>query len=183
MQLHDVFVQYGYDGATLNHLSAASGLSKASLYHHFPGGKPEMAASLIRQAIAELHRHAFSQLQSQHAPGDRLHRFLDGFSKYCKSGKRNCLLAVINLHDDATGHTGKMQADIAAQFADWHILLAENLKQMGFKPKRARRSAQQIVANLYGGLVLARLNNEPGVFVDMVKLIKKNHPPSHARQN
>ncbi|MFT7651655.1 MAG: TetR/AcrR family transcriptional repressor of lmrAB and yxaGH operons, partial [Candidatus Azotimanducaceae bacterium] len=38
--LRQVFITRGYDGATLAHLSASTGLSKASLYHHFPGGKP-----------------------------------------------------------------------------------------------------------------------------------------------
>ncbi len=42
--LDDVFRRRGYEGATLSVLSRACGLGKASLYHHFPGGKDEMAA-------------------------------------------------------------------------------------------------------------------------------------------
>ncbi|MDH3644464.1 MAG: TetR/AcrR family transcriptional regulator, partial [Gammaproteobacteria bacterium] len=36
-QLVTVFKKRGYEGATLNQLADATGLSKASLYHHFPG--------------------------------------------------------------------------------------------------------------------------------------------------
>ena len=32
-----VFRDYGYDGASLTILAKASGLSRGSLYHHFPG--------------------------------------------------------------------------------------------------------------------------------------------------
>lgn len=67
-QLEQVFVQRGYDGATLVHLSRASGLSKASLYHYFPGGKTEMVAMLVRKAIAELHQLGFTHLQNTNTP-------------------------------------------------------------------------------------------------------------------
>lgn len=46
-QLTKVFRQYGYEGATLARLSEATGLGKASLYHHFPKGKEEMAAVVL----------------------------------------------------------------------------------------------------------------------------------------
>jgi len=47
-QLGQVFRERGYEGATLTQLAAATGLGKASLYHHFPGGKAEMADVLVR---------------------------------------------------------------------------------------------------------------------------------------
>ncbi len=52
--LDEVFRRRGYDGATLSVLSRACGLGKASLYHHFPGGKDEMADVLLQRAVAQL---------------------------------------------------------------------------------------------------------------------------------
>ena len=46
-QLLTVFRRYGYEGATLTRLSEATGLGKASLYHHFPKGKEEIAAAVL----------------------------------------------------------------------------------------------------------------------------------------
>ena len=46
-KLVDVVYDYGYDGTTLSVISEATGLGKASLYHHFPGGKEEMAAAVL----------------------------------------------------------------------------------------------------------------------------------------
>jgi AcrR family transcriptional regulator len=37
--LSDMFCTHGYGGASVAVLVRAAGLSKASLYHHFPGGK------------------------------------------------------------------------------------------------------------------------------------------------
>lgn len=42
-----LFREYGYDGATLSKISQATGLGKASLYHHFPGGKDEMVETVL----------------------------------------------------------------------------------------------------------------------------------------
>ena len=46
-KLVDVVYDYGYDGATLSVISEVTGLGKASLYHHFPGGKEQMAAAVL----------------------------------------------------------------------------------------------------------------------------------------
>ena len=37
----EVFIDKGSEGATLTELSRATGLKKASLYYHYPGGKKE----------------------------------------------------------------------------------------------------------------------------------------------
>lgn len=49
-KLVDVVYDYGYDGTTLSVISEATGLGKASLYHHFPGGKEEMAAAVLNHS-------------------------------------------------------------------------------------------------------------------------------------
>ena len=43
-----VFRKWGYEGATLRMISEATGLGRASLYHHFPGGKDDMARAANR---------------------------------------------------------------------------------------------------------------------------------------
>ncbi len=173
VQLHEVFVQRGYDGATLANLARACGLSKASLYHHFPGGKPEMASSLVRFSIAELHKMAFSHLQSSADPARRVQRFIEGFSAYTRAGKRNCLLAVINHHGSGADDLGPLQADIASQFKDWHSLLASTLQQMGMKPKKAQRRAHDLLAALYGALMNAKLHGQPSLFTLVMEQRRK----------
>lgn len=49
-QLIELFFKHGYDGTTLSLISEKTGLHRASLYHHFPGGKEEMARSVIEYA-------------------------------------------------------------------------------------------------------------------------------------
>ncbi|MEO1396256.1 MAG: TetR family transcriptional regulator [Cyanobacteria bacterium J06634_5] len=42
-----MFRQFGYEGVTLTKISRETGLGKASLYHHFPGGKGAMAEATL----------------------------------------------------------------------------------------------------------------------------------------
>jgi AcrR family transcriptional regulator len=181
-QLRAVFVARGYDGATLANLASAVSLSKASLYHHFPGGKPEMASALVRHAIADLQRHAFSHLGGPEPAQERLIRFIDGFSEYTQAGSSDCLLAVFNHHSTASEETAQHQRTIAEQFDDWHAVLAEVFEATGLKSKKATQQAYDLLGALYGALLVARMHNEPRLFARAVKRLKKrlkkdlNHP-------
>ncbi len=163
-QLRDVFIQRGYDGATLTHLASASGLSKASLYHHFPGGKPEMAMVLLRFAITDLQRKAFRHLSSNAKPAERLVAFAEGFSEYTEGGERDCLLAVLSHHLTAHEETAVHRAAIADQFKDWHTQVAAVYETAGTKPKRAARQAHDLLGSLYGALLNAKMHNQPKLF-------------------
>ena len=86
-QLVTVFKKRGYEGATLTQLAESTGLGKASLYHHFPGGKAEMAAVLLRRSVARLQKAAFSRLGKSAPAALRLQQFVDGFSTYAQNGE------------------------------------------------------------------------------------------------
>lgn len=172
-QLRDVFVTRGYDGATLAHLAGAAGLSKASLYHHFPGGKPEMAAALVRHAIADLQQQACRHLSGQNPPATKLLGFIDGFSAYTQAGVSDCLLAIFNHHSTASEETATQQLLISRQFDDWHAALSSVYEEAGLRPKKAKRAAHDLMSALYGGLLIAKMHNQPELFVDAVKRLKK----------
>ncbi|MCZ6640461.1 MAG: TetR/AcrR family transcriptional regulator [Gammaproteobacteria bacterium] len=169
-QLVPVFREQGYEGATLVQLAAATGLGKASLYHHFPGGKAEMAAVLLRKSVAELQKRAFAHLtRSKRAPIERLEAFVDGFSDYVAEGAGHCLVAVFT-QGSAAGVHGDL---INNQFGDWRNTLIAVFEELGEKHKRACRSADQLLDELYGGLLTAKLLGDPNHFTRCVKRIKK----------
>lgn len=170
--LQEVFIGRGYEGATLTQLARATGLGKASLYHHFPGGKAEMAQVLLREAVSSLEQSAFSRLTESRPPADRLRRFIDGFDQYVDGGRSHCLVAVLG-----QGSFGAQFDDlIAGQFRDWQRRLARTFEDGGQKPKRADRSAQTLLSGLYGYLLTARLLNEPDHFRRGAKRLKKDLP-------
>jgi len=165
-----VFQQQGYDGATLARLAGVTGLGKASLYHHFPGGKEEIALVLVRHAIATLERLAFSRLQGRDDPTTRLRQFLDGFSEYVEHGQGHCLLAVLM----QGGARPTFAEEISAQLRDWRPRLAGPYEERGEKPKRALRAANLLLERLYGALLLSKLLGDPKHFQRTVKRLRKD---------
>lgn len=152
-RIAEVFRKHGFDGASLVELAHASGIGKASLYHHFPGGKADMAGVLIRQQIAAAHSQSFSHLTATDDPAQRLERFARGFEQYVDGGDRDCLLLVLGMGNPEHGY----QSTITAQFDAWAQALASLFEADGRKPKAARKQALGMLSNLYGGLAMARL--------------------------
>lgn len=168
----DVFLERGYDGATLVHLASAAGLSKASLYHHYPGGKVEMAAALVHHAIADLQNRAFNPLQTQ-PPREGIVLFVSGFSNYVQGGHSDCILSILGRHLTAHEEISPLKEAISAQFNDWQHSLAAIYEQLGCKPKRANREAQQLLSSLYGALLTSKMHNKPELFARAIKRIQK----------
>ena len=168
----EIFIRRGYDGATLAQLSRATGLSKASLYHHFPDGKAEMAASIVRSAIADLHGRAFVPL-SVNRPPESLRLFVLGFASYVQDGRSDCILSIFahQEHEDIND----LNQQISAQFRDWHMLLKQAHEGHGLKTKRAGRAAHDLMAHLYGALSQAKLHNQPEIFQNTVKRLAKQY--------
>ncbi|MCZ6711048.1 MAG: TetR/AcrR family transcriptional regulator [Gammaproteobacteria bacterium] len=171
-QLVTVFKKRGYEGATLTQLAESTGLGKASLYHHFPGGKAEMAAVLLRRAVARLQKAAFSRLRKSAPAALRLRQFVDGFSTYTQHGESHCLIVIL-----AQGSAGEVHGEsIAQQFRDWTAALSAVFEETGQKPRRAGRSAADLLARLYGNLVTTQLRHDPKAFRRGIKRIKKTLP-------
>lgn len=172
-RLKEVFILRGYDGATLVHLAQGAGLSKASLYHHYPGGKPEMAAALVRHAITDLHSRAFQPI-AELDPHKALIAFTNGFAEYVRGGASDCILSIFGRHLTAHEEIGPLQAEIAAQFIDWQARLAHIYKAAGFKSKPADRAASQLLSQLYGALLQAKMHNSPKIFRRAIKQVQRD---------
>ncbi len=173
-QLLCVFTQRGYDGATLAHLAAATGLSKASLYHHYPGGKPEIATMLVRYAISRAQRLAFSHVGGSESPRKRMLKFLLGFEQYIVENGTNCLLAIFIHHATANQEIEQQQQLIYAQFNDWHLALSALFASAGYKDKKATRSAHELMSSIYGALLNAKMHNSPELFTCAIERLCKS---------
>jgi TetR/AcrR family transcriptional repressor of lmrAB and yxaGH operons len=167
--LDEVFRRRGYEGATLSELARACNLGKASLYHHFPGGKDEMASLLLRRAVAELNEFAYRQLDRPAPWRERLCAFVDGFSHYCAGGTRNCLIAQFA----ATAARNRFGDEIQLQTERWMHQLTAAFSEIDAHEKRARRRARELLGTLYGALVVARLLNDPAPFELTIQRLRK----------
>jgi AcrR family transcriptional regulator len=147
-----VFRQYGYEGATLARLSEATGLGRASLYYHFPGGKKDMAAAVLSQMNNWLERSVLLPLRSGGTPSGRLSEMSTNLSKFYCQGEQACLLAVL-----ALGESRELfHVQIRKALNVWIDVLAEVLVDAGLEPDRAHLRAEDAILQIQGALILAR---------------------------
>ena len=131
-----------------------------------------MAATLVRNAIAELQKNAFGPL-TQSPPTSALEKFVEGFAAYVNGGRNDCILAVFSHHTTAHEEIRELQTLIGQQFTDWHEQLAAVYVQLGRKPKRARREAHHLIAALYGALMNAKLHQNAKLFASAIERLAK----------
>jgi TetR/AcrR family transcriptional regulator, lmrAB and yxaGH operons repressor len=152
-KLSRVFSDVGYEGASLNQLSAATGLQKASLYYRFPRGKRQMAEEVLAAAGAWLASFVLTPLTSAAAPDARIaevSRNLDQF--YC-GGRRACLL---NMLSSPRIEDGPFSEQIRSAFGALIGAFDRLIRDAGYPPDAALRRASRTVMLLHGSLVLSR---------------------------
>ena len=156
--IRDVLRQRGYEGATLAVLAEATGLGKPSLYHHFPGGKEDMA----KAALDMVERGLDEMFQAPQAAGGtaaaRLDRMFTALDAYYQSGRMGCLLAVLALQRGEHGLSGR----VAGMFRIWIARLAALCRDAGIPDGEQR--AETAIALIQGGLVLAAGLDSPDPF-------------------
>jgi len=168
--LKGTFVQYGFSGSSIARLASAAGLGKASLYHHFPGGKSEIAEVLIRRSVEQLQSQVFIARPKKTEPARHLIATVDAFVDYVDEGRSHCLLALFAQEQAPVIDRGAL----TELFDRWRQLLAESHAAHGYKPKAAQRAATALLNQLYGALVLARALGEPKLLLQAAKRCKND---------
>jgi AcrR family transcriptional regulator len=159
-RLVPVFRDRGYNGASLSEISDATGLGKSSLYHHFPGGKEEMARAVISHIDAWLKEHALDPLKGHGSPQERIDRMIAALDRCYAGGKRACVLG--NMVID--GIRNLFQEQLARSFTQWIEALRDVLVEAGIPAKEARDRAEDAVIRIEGALILAGGLGRPAPF-------------------
>jgi len=159
-QLGEVFRELGFSGASLSEITRRTGLGKGSLYHFFPGGKEEMAQAVLEEVAEWFEANAFAPLRAPNSPLDGIRRMFAEVDQFFRSGRRICLVGAFALDDTRD----RFAATVQTYFVDWTRALAEALRRGGVDARRARETAEDIIAGIQGALVLARSLDDPMIF-------------------
>ncbi|MEL6401712.1 MAG: TetR/AcrR family transcriptional regulator [Leptolyngbyaceae cyanobacterium] len=151
-QLFQLFQQYGYDGATLSKIAAATGLGKASLYHHFPGGKDDMVQSVLTYAEAWLTENVLQPLARPGNAQERLRQMCDRINELYSGGTQPCLLAILQ------AGTGRelFHSQVKALIERWIAAIATVLTEAGLDEAMARQRSEESLVAIQGGLMLSQ---------------------------
>jgi TetR/AcrR family transcriptional repressor of lmrAB and yxaGH operons len=159
----DALQRKGLHGVGLNELLDIAGAPKGSLYHHFPGGKSELAVAAIER-ISERIDSLFAQLFSHHPdPLNAMHSWLQGALQQLESSgfERGCPLATIALESSADDV--EIRAALQRSFNAVRQALSRQLRAHGYADEQAENLAALFVAIYEGGLLQARVagSSEP----------------------
>jgi AcrR family transcriptional regulator len=163
--LSRLFQDHGYDGASLSRIMQSTGLVKASLYHRFAGGKEEMAAAVLARVSRTFAEVLLAPLGEADDPAARLRETGDRLAKFYGSGGRPCLLDTMTLNQENAA-----LRDLARGALEyWLDAFARFARECGLAPEAARQQAEDAVAAIEGGLVLARVSGDRGAFLRAIE--------------
>jgi AcrR family transcriptional regulator len=162
-RLCEMFRRYGYEGATMSRIAGATGLGKASLYHHFPQGKAQMAAEALDSVADWYEQSVFRPLESVHPPRQRIVNMLDTLDRYYEGGQKVCLPGLLALSEERT----MFEQAIRRFFARWVGCLSQTLIDSGLARDIAQRRAHDAVERIQGAVVLCRANGDGNAFRSM----------------
>ncbi len=161
----------GFHGVGLTELLAQAGAPKGVLYHHFPGGKTELAVA----AIAATGERIASQLSTLAASGAEpvplLRSWLAGARRQLEGSQfeQGCPLATVAL--ESTAEDANIRAALALAFERIRQQLAQLLGAAGVPPTRAASLATLIVAAYEGALLQARVAGQGQALTDTAEAL------------
>ena len=164
-RLTDLFRDRGFDGATLGEIAAATGLQKSSLYHRFPDGKHEMAAEVARHLLDRFGTTVLAPLAGDSPARERVREVGVRLSEFYRDGTKNCLLEALSLGTPG----GEAERLLRTATEAWIEGFADIARASGADSAEAITRAQDAVAAIEGGLVLARLTGDVSAFTRAIE--------------
>lgn len=182
----DALSTRGYHGIGLNELLASAGAPKGVLYHHFPGGKSELAIAAIAAVVEQLTIGLDKVMRGAGGdPASALATWLASAQKRLeKSGfERGCPLATVALETSPDDQA--LRAALSGAFSAFRERLALALVGAGVAQARAASLAALIVSAYEGALVQARvagnvqaMRDTSVALLDLVRLSLPTPPES-----
>ncbi len=152
-RLLSVFRRYGYEGASLSRISDGTGLGRSSLYHHFPGGKDDMASAILAHTEAASRDHIVGPLLAPGTPRERVERLAAGLDAFYAQGTASCLVELFGIGEAGDRFGETLHARVSALIR----LLADVAVQSGLQSEDAAIRAEDAIVAVQGALVVSRV--------------------------
>jgi TetR/AcrR family transcriptional repressor of lmrAB and yxaGH operons len=157
----DLLARRGYNGMGLKALSQAAGLPYGSIYHHFPGGKEEIAASAIGNLGALVEQLLTSLFASM--PADRaVTAMFDHMAGRLEASDWAAGCAIGTPAQDGATDSAVVRAACDGALAAMVVAIADALTVAGLPAARAHDLATGVVAAYEGATILARVQRSAG---------------------
>ena len=171
----DLMRTSGLSGAGINEIVRESGAPKGSVYHHFPGGKSQIAAEALAVYSGRVMRFIDHALAGKRHPDEKLKALFAAFARRIAESdyRRSCAAGAVtlDLEDDPAG----LRVVLAAAFADWVGLIARHF-DLG-DARRTRSFAGLVLTAIEGAYVRCRAERSSRPFLDAGAWLAELVPP------
>ncbi len=166
-----LIVAGGYNGFSYADISAAIGIRKASIHHHFPT-KAELVAVLVDRYRGQAEA-GLSSLRSQVAsPDEQLQAYLRYWDTCIRDASQPfCVCAMLAgemqmLPDEVASRVRAHFQSLATWLA---AVLSAGAEQGLFRLNRSpEEEAQMLMASVHGAMLSARAFDDPGLFIAII---------------
>jgi len=166
-ELYEMFRTLGFDGLSIGGVSMRTGLGKSSLYYHFPGGKDDMAISVVAFACAWLRANVIAPLLADRPRAERIAASTRAVRELFDDGRSSCLIASLTM----PGTRVPVRDELARTLADWIAALATALIETGAEPSGAHLAATAALSRIEGALILVRAFRNTDAFTTQIDAI------------
>lgn len=149
-----LFREHGFSGTAFSDVIAHSGAPRGSIYHHFPGGKLQLAEEAVRYAGDYLGAGVRASTRDDD-PGAPVRAFLGWWRRVLVRSdfRAGCPIVAVTVESPLPD---RLAEAAAAAFRRWEGDLTAGLVSAGAPRPRAARLATLIVAAVEGATVLCR---------------------------
>jgi TetR/AcrR family transcriptional repressor of lmrAB and yxaGH operons len=154
----DALKTKGFHGVGLNELLAKAKATKGVLYHHFPGGKSELAIAAINVVALQITTGLEKLLMRQNDIVIALDTWINTANNALAGScfEQGCPLATIAL--ETTANDIEIRLALSNGFASIRATLAKALESAGIKQHEAGNLSALIVSAYEGALIQGRVS-------------------------
>lgn len=154
-----LFREQGYSGTAFSDVIAHSGAPRGSIYHHFPGGKAQLAEEAVAWAAQAIAARLDEALASERDAAGVLRAFLSPWREALERSdfRAGCPLVAITVETEVPP---RLTSAVASAFAGWQELLAARLRRGGIGRARAATLASLTLAAIEGAVLLCRAQRD-----------------------
>jgi TetR/AcrR family transcriptional repressor of lmrAB and yxaGH operons len=168
-RLFVVFRDCGYEGASITGLSRATGLGKSSLYHHFPGGKEQMAEAVLEFGKTFITKSVAEVAHSSEPLKIRVRKIIAAFNELYANGLNSCVWGRL-AGSETSPRARKTHKQI---FLVWTRAVADLAREAGMSEKGARHFSEDWLARLQGSLILRAATGDKSPYERTMASLKK----------
>lgn len=152
----------GLSGAGINDVVLHSGAPRGSLYHHFPGGKLQMAHEALALQGARMRSFIDQALGSSPVEREKVIALFDAYAQRAEEAqfRKSCALGCVAL--DLDDDTDRLREVVSQSFAAWQETIAAHFASLG--PEGAAQFASLLLTGIEGAYVRARAEHSSEAF-------------------